>query len=226
MRASRAGVTQLAECLLPKQNVAGWNSVSRSTRLTPRGARPPAAPGFGTRPAGARLLNVGRVRQAATSRGEATPGGSRGEDPNSSAEDEAVDWVEEVPVDETGDPFRFEEGGLDKPAFACGRRTSYWSHARPGTLISARSRSRPAGGLPRHRRSRGRLRPEAGLGRVGRAASHAPDDSIQRVPECRHRTFGRASCPTADVLDLREYRPAGDAGRLAAGARRSCPRSS
>jgi hypothetical protein len=31
MRASRAGVTQLAECLLPKQNVAGSNPVSRST---------------------------------------------------------------------------------------------------------------------------------------------------------------------------------------------------
>ena len=30
MRASRAGVTQLAECLLPKQNVAGSNPVSRS----------------------------------------------------------------------------------------------------------------------------------------------------------------------------------------------------
>ena len=29
--ASRAGVTQLAECLLPKQNVAGSNPVSRST---------------------------------------------------------------------------------------------------------------------------------------------------------------------------------------------------
>jgi hypothetical protein len=28
---SRAGVTQLAECLLPKQNVAGSNPVSRST---------------------------------------------------------------------------------------------------------------------------------------------------------------------------------------------------
>ena len=28
--ASRAGVTQLAECLLPKQNVAGSNPVSRS----------------------------------------------------------------------------------------------------------------------------------------------------------------------------------------------------
>jgi hypothetical protein len=31
IRASRAGVTQLAECLLPKQNVAGSNPVSRST---------------------------------------------------------------------------------------------------------------------------------------------------------------------------------------------------
>ena len=31
MQASRAGVTQLAECLLPKQNVAGSNPVSRST---------------------------------------------------------------------------------------------------------------------------------------------------------------------------------------------------
>ena len=30
LRASRAGVTQLAECLLPKQNVAGSNPVSRS----------------------------------------------------------------------------------------------------------------------------------------------------------------------------------------------------
>src|SRR5258705_11986211 len=30
---SRAGVTQLAECLLPKQNVAGSNPVSRSTPL-------------------------------------------------------------------------------------------------------------------------------------------------------------------------------------------------
>jgi hypothetical protein len=30
-QASRAGVTQLAECLLPKQNVAGSNPVSRST---------------------------------------------------------------------------------------------------------------------------------------------------------------------------------------------------
>ncbi len=28
---SRAGVTQLAECLLPKQNVAGSNPVSRSS---------------------------------------------------------------------------------------------------------------------------------------------------------------------------------------------------
>src|SRR3954471_7418374 len=32
--ASRAGVTQLAECLLPKQNVAGSNPVSRSTSAT------------------------------------------------------------------------------------------------------------------------------------------------------------------------------------------------
>ena len=31
MGASRAGVTQLAECLLPKQDVAGSNPVSRST---------------------------------------------------------------------------------------------------------------------------------------------------------------------------------------------------
>ena len=31
MAVSRAGVTQLAECLLPKQNVAGSNPVSRST---------------------------------------------------------------------------------------------------------------------------------------------------------------------------------------------------
>src|SRR3990170_3836415 len=31
IEASRAGVTQLAECLLPKQNVAGSNPVSRST---------------------------------------------------------------------------------------------------------------------------------------------------------------------------------------------------
>ena len=31
---SRAGVTQLAECLLPKQNVAGSNPVSRSTSHT------------------------------------------------------------------------------------------------------------------------------------------------------------------------------------------------
>ena len=47
--ASRAGVTQLAECLLPKQNVAGSNPVSRSTlpsplqrpsMLTPRTACP------------------------------------------------------------------------------------------------------------------------------------------------------------------------------------------
>ena len=30
MHVSRAGVTQLAECLLPKQNVAGSNPVSRS----------------------------------------------------------------------------------------------------------------------------------------------------------------------------------------------------
>ena len=30
-RGLRAGVTQLAECLLPKQNVAGSNPVSRST---------------------------------------------------------------------------------------------------------------------------------------------------------------------------------------------------
>jgi hypothetical protein len=33
IRASRAGVTQLAECLLPKQNVAGSNPVSRSNPL-------------------------------------------------------------------------------------------------------------------------------------------------------------------------------------------------
>ena len=32
---SRAGVTQLAECLLPKQNVAGSNPVSRSSPLDP-----------------------------------------------------------------------------------------------------------------------------------------------------------------------------------------------
>ena len=31
MPSLRAGVTQLAECLLPKQNVAGSNPVSRST---------------------------------------------------------------------------------------------------------------------------------------------------------------------------------------------------
>ena len=30
----RAGVTQLAECLLPKQNVAGSNPVSRSKSLS------------------------------------------------------------------------------------------------------------------------------------------------------------------------------------------------
>jgi hypothetical protein len=33
MSSSQAGVTQLAECLLPKQNVAGSNPVSRSTSL-------------------------------------------------------------------------------------------------------------------------------------------------------------------------------------------------
>ena len=37
MVASRAGVTQLAECLLPKQNVAGSNPVSRSTFPTSLG---------------------------------------------------------------------------------------------------------------------------------------------------------------------------------------------
>ena len=35
IRASRAGVTQLAECLLPKQNVAGSNPVSRSKSFLP-----------------------------------------------------------------------------------------------------------------------------------------------------------------------------------------------
>ncbi len=33
MSVRRAGVTQLAECLLPKQNVAGSNPVSRSSQL-------------------------------------------------------------------------------------------------------------------------------------------------------------------------------------------------
>ena len=52
---SRAGVTQLAECLLPKQNVAGSNPVSRSTSLPDRwiadyavAAAPPLQYGRGT----------------------------------------------------------------------------------------------------------------------------------------------------------------------------------
>ena len=59
---SRAGVTQLAECLLPKQNVAGSNPVSRSTTSVlieiGRSARPrSSATSYGSASSG-RLLDL------------------------------------------------------------------------------------------------------------------------------------------------------------------------
>src|SRR4051794_35959693 len=48
LSASRAGVTQLAECQLPKLNVAGSNPVSRSTSCSYTLARMVACPSCGT----------------------------------------------------------------------------------------------------------------------------------------------------------------------------------
>ena len=74
--ASRAGVTQLAECLLPKQNVAGSNPVSRSTfpsvlsaTLCLRLRRPGSRAGsLRARATTLRLRAIGPGREAAVAR--------------------------------------------------------------------------------------------------------------------------------------------------------------